>query len=82
MTLAQEQGDILATILAADDPCAGDGQPPSLTIRTPSPHQVQVMQDGKVLADWWPSKGTTMMDGRKGPKLLSAERVAEWLREV
>ena len=58
------------------------GEAPSLSVRTPSPHQVQVMQDGKVFADWWPSKGTTMADGKRGPKCKTAAQVVEWLRDL
>ena len=49
------------------------------TVRTPSPHQVQVMQDGAVFADWWPGKGTTMCDGVRGPKCLKVAEVVAWI---
>jgi hypothetical protein len=51
-----------------------------LTIRRPSDQHVQFMQDGKVLADWWPSKGTTMMDGKRGPRCRIGESVVAWLK--
>lgn len=76
-TLHPEAVEALAALIAdintSPSPC--DRQGPSLSIRTPSPHQVQVMQDGKVLADWWPGKGTTMMDGKRGPKCKTAAQV-------
>lgn len=43
---------------------------------------IQFIQDGKVLADWWPSKGTTMMDGRRGPICATGEDVVAWLKSV
>ena len=43
---------------------------------------VQFMQDGKVLADWWPGKGTTMMDGKRGPACMRGEDVIAWLKTV
>lgn len=36
----------------------------------------------KVLADWWPGKGTTMMDGKRGPKCKTAAQVVEWLQSA
>jgi len=51
-----------------------------LTIRRPSDHQVQFLQDGKVLADWWPGKGTTMMDGKRGPRCATGDAVIAWLK--
>jgi hypothetical protein len=51
-----------------------------LEVRNPSPHHVQVMQDGKVLAEWWPSKGTTMMDGKRGPRCRTGEDLIAWLK--
>ena len=51
-----------------------------LDVRNPSPHHVQLMQDGKVFADWWPSKGTTMMDGQRGPRCRTGEDLIAWLK--
>lgn len=55
-----------------------------LTVTTPSQHHVQVRTaDGKVFAEWWPGKkGTTMMDGRRGPVCRTAADVVAWLREA
>ncbi len=43
---------------------------------------VQFVQDGKVLAEWWPSKGTTMTDGKHGPRCGTGEAVIAWLKGV
>lgn len=51
-----------------------------LTVTTPSPHHVQVRQDGKVLAEWWPSKGTTMSNQKRGPVCRTTADFVEWLR--
>jgi hypothetical protein len=54
-----------------------------LTVHMPSPHHVQVRTaDGKVFAEWWPSKGTTMMDQQRGPRCRTAEDVVAWLRQA
>lgn len=43
---------------------------------------VQLRQDGKVFAEWWPGKGTTMMDGKRGPKCATGEDVVAWLKNA
>jgi len=43
---------------------------------------VQFVQDGKRLADWWPGKGTTLMDGKRGPSCRTGEAVIAWLKEA
>ena len=53
-----------------------------LQVRRPKDNHVQFMQDGKVLAEWWPSKGTTMMDGKRGPVCATGEDVVAWLKHV
>jgi hypothetical protein len=36
-----------------------------------------------VFAEWWPGKkGTTMMDGKRGPPCRTAEDVVGWLKSV
>ena len=74
MTSAEFSGKALALIL--------DPLDRGFAVRTPSPHQVQVMQDGAVFADWWPGKGTTMCDGVRGPKCRSAPEAAAWLTNL
>lgn len=74
--------DALLSHLPSIDPSVVVGEMPSLTVRTPSAHQIQVMQDGKVFADWWPGKGTTMADGKRGPKCKNAAQVVAWLRDL
>lgn len=49
-------------------------------VRRPSVHHVQLRQDGKVFADWWPSKGTTMRDGKRGPKCKDSAALMAWLK--
>ena len=71
MTVAEFSGGALALVLTPLER--------GFTVRTPSPHQVQVMQDGAVFADWWPSKGTTMVDGVRGPKCKTPAEVERWL---
>jgi nitrous oxide reductase accessory protein NosL len=53
-----------------------------LQVRRPKDNHVQFMQDGKVLAEWWPSKGTTMMDGKRGPMCTTGEDVVAWLKNA
>jgi hypothetical protein len=43
---------------------------------------VQFRQDGKVLAEWWPNKGTTMMDGKRGPMCRTGEDVVAWMKTM
>jgi len=49
-------------------------------VREPSPHHVQVRRSGKVLAEWWPSKGTTMSAQQRGPRCADAAAFLRWLR--
>lgn len=41
---------------------------------------VQFVQDGKVLANWYPSKGTTVMGNLRGPRCITGEDVVTWLK--
>ena len=43
---------------------------------------VQFVQDGKVLANWYPSKGTTVMGNLRGPLCITGEDVLAWLKAV
>jgi hypothetical protein len=46
--------------------------PLSLVVHQPSAHHVQIRRDdGSIVAEWWPSKGTTMAGGVRGPKCTS-----------
>jgi hypothetical protein len=60
------------------DPVNGLG----LQIRRPVLNHVQFMKDGAVFAEWWPSSGTTRMDGRRGPHCAAGEDVVAWLKRV
>jgi hypothetical protein len=51
-------------------------------IRTMNGTHVQLREDGKAFADWWPSKGTTMKDGKRGPVCATGEDLIAWLRSV
>lgn len=53
-----------------------------LTLRRPIENHVQFMQDGKVHAEWWPSKGTTLMDGKRGLWCRTGDDVIAWLKSV
>ena len=53
-----------------------------LQVRRPKENHVQFMQDGKGLAEWWPTKGTTMMDGQRGPACATGEDVVAWLKHA
>jgi len=53
-----------------------------LHVMRPSEHQVQFRQEGKVLADWWPSKGTTMSGGKRGPVCKTGDAVVAWLKSL
>lgn len=53
-----------------------------LAVREPSPHHVQVMRGGKVLAEWWPSRGTTMHRQARGPRCSDSSAFLRWLRTL
>lgn len=44
--------------------------------------QVQFRQDGKAIADWYPSTGTTLAGNTRGPKCLTGEDVVAWLKKL
>jgi hypothetical protein len=65
---------LIAFAVEPDDP---------LLITTPSDNHVQVRTNGgKVFAEWWPTSGTTMMNGKRGPVCRSAKDVVKWLKEA
>ena len=51
-----------------------------LVASRPSAHHVQLRQDGKVFAEWWPSKGTTLSDGKRGPVCRTVAELIDWLK--
>mgnify|MGYP003522635858 FL=1 len=53
-----------------------------LTVSRPSPHHVQFRDDeDKVVANWWPGKGTTTTgENTRGPKCQTGEDVIAWLK--
>jgi hypothetical protein len=51
-------------------------------VRTMNGTHVQLREGGKVFADWWPSKGTTIKDGKRGPVCADGEDLIAWLRSV
>ena len=53
-----------------------------LVILTPSEHHLQLRQDGKVFAEWWPSKGTTMTEGRRGRRCRTVAEFIDWLNTI
>lgn len=53
-----------------------------LTIREPTPHCVQVMRGGKVFAQWWPGKGSTMHAYRRGLRCMDSAAFVRWLRTL
>lgn len=53
-----------------------------LQVLRPSTHQIQFRLNGKVHADWWPGKGTTLSDNERGPICKTGEEVLEWLRSL
>ena len=53
-----------------------------LTVHIPSPHHVQLREDGKVFVDWWPGKGTTMLAGIRGPACKTSAALIEWLKSL
>lgn len=65
-----ESLDALKTFASAHD----------MTVTRPSQYHVQVREDGKVVAEWWPSKGTTMAGGRRGPRCHTESDVVEWMK--
>jgi hypothetical protein len=53
-----------------------------LDLREPTPHLVQVMKAGKVHAEWWPTKGTTMHRQQRGPRCGDSAAFLRWLRTL
>lgn len=53
-----------------------------LGLREPTPHCVQVMRSGKVFAEWWPGKGTTMHQQKRGPRCMDSAAFVRWLRTL
>lgn len=51
-----------------------------LRLSAPSPHHLQVRQDGALFAEWWPGKGTTRADGKRGPRCRTVADFIEWLK--
>lgn len=51
-----------------------------LVASRPSPHHVQLRQDSKVFAEWWPSKGTTVSNGKRGPVCRTVAELIDWLK--
>ncbi len=51
-------------------------------LREPTPHLIQAMRGGKVFAEWWPSKGTTMHAQKRGPRCADAAAFLRWLRTL
>lgn len=50
-----------------------------LEIREPSPYSVQAMRGNKVFAEWWPSKGTTMHQQKRGPRCIDSAALVRWI---
>jgi hypothetical protein len=53
-----------------------------LDLREPTPHVIQVMKAGKVHAEWWPTKGTTMHRQQRGPRCVDSAAFVRWLRTL
>ena len=53
-----------------------------LELREPSPHHLQVTRGGKVFAEWWPSRGTTMHAHQRGPRCADSSAFVRWLRSL
>ena len=43
---------------------------------------VQLLEGTIILAEWWPSKGTTMRSGKRGPLCATGEDLIAWLRSI
>lgn len=43
---------------------------------------VQLLEGTSILAEWWPSKGTTMRGGKRGPLCATGEDLIAWLRSL
>lgn len=57
--------------------------PIGLVVHQPSEHHVQVRRDdGTVVAEWWPSNGTTMAGGVRGPKCATEAALIEWMMKM
>lgn len=72
----------LARTAFADKDLQAFARDMGLRLSAPSPHHLQIRQDGKVFAEWWPSKGTTRMDGRNGPRCRDVAALIRWLKSV
>lgn len=53
-----------------------------LQVRRPIPNHVQFLQDGKIIAEWWPSKGSTRTTEGRGPICATGEDVLAWLKTM
>lgn len=51
-------------------------------LREPTPYCNQIIIDGKVFAEWWPKKGTTMYKGIRGKICSDYEEFLEWLKTL
>lgn len=59
-----------------------DERDPDLQLQIHTPHHYQIRFEGKVLVDWWPGKGTTMVGGKKGPICRTEDQLLSWLFEI
>lgn len=78
----QREVDAPARVAFADPALQEFAKDAGLKLSAPSPHHLQVRQDGAVFAEWWPSKGTTRMDGKPGPRCRTVAEFIDWLQSA
>lgn len=78
----QREVDAPARVAFADPELQEFAKDAGLKLSAPSPHHLQVRQDGAVFAEWWPSKGTTRMDGKPGPRCRTVAEFIDWLQSA
>ena len=46
------------------------------------PHHIHIRHRGKVIAQWWPSGGKTMLGQRRGKLCMTGGRLVAWMRDL
>lgn len=54
----------------------------TLSLIQHSPWHFQIRQGKEVLADWWPSKGTTMAKQSHGRTCSTVQELLSWLQQA
>ena len=52
-----------------------------LTLNPNGPYGFHIRRDCKVIAQWWPSGGKTMLGQRRGKRCFNGEQLVRWLQD-